>query len=76
MALFKHLIYNKKACSFVRTQCDSQINGMMDQNEFRNTQITHDTAFQRLQTEFRRYMATDVISQTNFYRDLGFFSIL
>ena len=30
MALLKHLLFNKKPLAFVRTQCDSAINGILD----------------------------------------------
>ena len=33
MALLKHLLYNKKPLAFVRTQCDSAINGIQDKHE-------------------------------------------
>ena len=75
MALLKHLIHNKKPCCFVRTQCDSQINGMMDQNEFTTNKITAEMAFKKLKDNFRKYMKTEVLSQTNLYRELGLFSI-
>ena len=39
MALFKHLIHNKKKCCFVRTQCDSAINGILEQFEYENPEI-------------------------------------
>lgn len=30
MSLLKHLLFNKKPLAFVRTQCDSAINGILD----------------------------------------------
>jgi len=31
MALLKHLLHNKKPIAFIRTQCDSAINGILDE---------------------------------------------
>ena len=31
MSLLKHLLFNKKPLAFVRTQCDSAINGILDE---------------------------------------------
>ena len=31
MALLKHLLHNKKPMAFIRTQCDSAINGIVDE---------------------------------------------
>ena len=71
MALFKHLIHNKKQCCFVRTQCDSQINGILDRFELTDPDMTAERAFDKLQAEFRDYMQQEVISQTDFDRELG-----
>ena len=71
MALFKHLIYNKKQCCFVRTQCDSQINGILDRFEFTDPDMTAKTAFEKLQIDFNLYMKEEVISQTNLDTNLG-----
>ena len=30
MALLKHLMFNNKPLAFVRTQCDSAVNGIID----------------------------------------------
>ena len=73
MALFKHLIHNKKQCCFVRTQCDSQINGILDRYELTDPDMTAETAFQKLQDDFKMYMEKEVISQTSFAEDLGLF---
>ena len=73
MALFKHLIHNKKQCCFVRTQCDSQIFGIQDRFEVTNPNMTAEMAFERLQIEFRDYMKKEVVSQTDFDRKLGKF---
>ena len=72
LSLFKHLIHNKKPCCFVRTKCDSEINGILDQSEVENP-ITPELAFEKLQADFRLYMKQDVMSQTNFEGDLGLF---
>ena len=71
MALFKHLIHNKKQCCFVRTQCDSQINGILDRFELTDPDMTAERAFDKLQAEVRDYMQQEVISQTDFDRELG-----
>ena len=71
MALFKHLIHNKKPCCFVRTQCDSQINGILDRFEMENPDMDHEMAFEQLQVEFRAYMENEVVSQTDFNGRLG-----
>ena len=73
MSLFKHLIHNKKQCCFVRTQCDSQINGILDRFQFTNPDMTHEMAFKTLQEDFREYMQKEVLSQTNFDKHLGLF---
>ena len=31
MSLLKHLLFNKKPLAFVRTQCDSAISGILDE---------------------------------------------
>ena len=71
MALFKHLIHNKKECCFVRTQCDSQINGMLDRFEFTDPDMTAESIFEKLQTDFKLYMEEEVISQTKLDTKLG-----
>ena len=71
MALFKHLIHNKKQCCFVRTQCDSQINGILDRFELTDPDMTAERAFDKLKADFRDYMQQEVISQTDFDRELG-----
>ena len=71
MALFKHLIHNKKQCCFVRTQCDSQINGILDRFGLTDADMFAERAFDKLQAEFRDYMQQEVISQTDFDRELG-----
>ena len=71
MALFKHLIHNKKECCFIRTQCDSAINGILDRFETENPDMDHEMAFNQLQIEFKEYMKNEVISQTNFNGKLG-----
>ena len=71
MALFKHLIHNKKQCCFVRTQCDSQINGILDRFELTDPDMTAERAFDKLKADFRYYMQEEVISQTDFDRELG-----
>ena len=74
MALFKHLIHNNKQCCFIRTQCDSQINGILDRFEFTNPNMTHQIAFQKLQDDFKEYMRKEVFSQlTHFKISLGLF---
>ena len=76
MALFKHLIHNQKECCFIRTQCDSQINGILDRFEFTDPDMTADTAFRKLQTDFTLYMQKEVISLTSYQEDLGMFLIV
>ena len=71
MALFKHLIHNKKECCFIRTQCDSAINGILDRFEMENPDMDHKMAFNQLQIEFREYMENEVICQTDFKKELG-----
>ena len=73
MALFKHLIHNKKPCYFVRTQCDSQINGILDQFEDTNPGMTAEAAFQRLKEDFRVYIQKEVLSQLDHKVKLGSF---
>ena len=72
LSLFKHLIHNKKPCCFVRTKCDSEINGILDQSEV-ECPITPELAFEKLQADFRLYMKQEVMSQTNFEGELGLF---
>ena len=72
LSLFKHLIHNKKPCCFVRTKCDSEINGILDQSEVENS-ITPEIAFEKLQADFRLYMNQEVMSQTKFEGELGSF---
>ena len=77
MALFKHLIHNKKQCCFVRTQCDSQINGMLDRFEFTDPNMTAESVFEKLQNDFKSYMEDEVISQTTLDTKLGLiFSVM
>ena len=73
MALFKHLIHNKKPCCFVRTQCDSQINGILDQFEDTKPYMTAEEAFQRLKEDFRIYIQKEVLSQLDYKAKLGSF---
>ena len=35
MALFKHLLFNKRPVAFIRTQCDSAIVGIQDEHEMK-----------------------------------------
>ena len=35
MALFKHLLFNKRPVAFIRTQCDSAIVGIQDEPEMK-----------------------------------------
>ena len=72
LSLFKHLIHNKKPCCFVRTKCDSEINGILDQSDVENP-ITPEVAFEKLQADFRQYMNQEVMSQTNLEGQLGSF---
>ena len=74
MALFKHLVHNKKHCCFVRTQCDSQINGILDQFEDTNPDMTAEEAFLRLKEDFRMYIQKEVLSQLDYQVKLGSFS--
>ena len=76
MALFKHLIHNQKECCFVRTQCDSQINGILDRFEFTDPAMTPRSAFRKLRTDFTLYMKKEVLSLTSYKEDLGTFSII
>ena len=73
MALFKHLIHNKKQCCFVRTQCDSQINGILDQFEYTDPNMTAEIAFKRLKEDFRIYIQKEVLSQLKHQAKLGLF---
>ena len=73
MALFKHLLHNKKQCCFVRTQCDTQINGILDDAESFDREISAQTAFKQLQDEFRSYMNEKVIARTNLRNHLDQF---
>lgn len=67
MLLLKHLIYNEKKCCFVRTQCDTQINGILDNTE----ETSAERAFNQLKDEFRIYMNNEVIPTTNMKSNLG-----
>ena len=69
MLLLKHLIYNGKECCFVRTQCDTQINGILDNSE----EISAERAFNQLKSEFRTYMNNEVIPTINMRNNLGKF---
>ena len=75
LALFNHLIYNRKNLCFVRTQCDSQINGLLDDFEMNaeENNITAEEAFQKLQDDFRLYMKNEVLSRISYSTQLGWF---
>ena len=59
MALFKHLLFNKKPVAFVRTKCDSEIVGIKDKFEsqvnliFLPTEIIATTSESRSRDDFR-----------------------
>ena len=42
MSLLKHLLFNNKPIAFVRTQCDSAINGILDE-QYDEVSITRST---------------------------------
>ena len=73
LALFNHLLYNKKNLCFVRTQCDTQINGLLDDFEMNTEEsdITAEIAFQMLQEDFRLYMKNEALSKMN--HSMGWF---
>ena len=75
LSLFKHLIHNKKPCCFVRTKCDSEINGMLDESHVENP-ITPEIAFKKLQADFRLYINDKVMPETNFDGKLGLFQFI
>ena len=76
MALFKHLIHNQKECCFVRTQCDSHINGIIDDMEDFNPDMSAETAFQKLQDDFNCYIEREVISKIKLTKKFGWFQDL
>merc|ERR1712062_504583 len=59
MALLKHLTFNKKPVSIVRTQCDKSIIGIIDEDE----EISEEDAFVQLKEEFGNYVKTEVIDK-------------
>ena len=73
MALFKPLIHNQKECCFVRTQCDSHINGIIDELADFNPYMSAETAFQKLQDDFNCYIEREVISKNKMTKKLGRF---
>merc|ERR1712131_401241 len=66
MSLLKHLLFNKKPLAFVRTQCDSAINGILDSAyDEGNEDMTFEEGLQLLQKTFRDYIKTQVISKVD-----------
>merc|ERR1712179_673571 len=64
MSLLKHLLFNKRPVSFVRTQCDSSIIGIQDvHEEEHDEEITPDEAMVKLREEFSKYINDNAISQ-------------
>ena len=45
MSLLKHLLFNKRPLAFVRTKCDSAINGLLDEEY---DQVSYNCFFLRL----------------------------
>jgi len=75
MSLLKHLLFNKKPLAFVRTQCDSAINGILDSAyDEGNEDMTFEEGLQLLQKTFRDYIKTQVISKVDM-QDLEIFFI-
>merc|ERR1712131_557505 len=73
MSLLKHLLFNKKPLAFVRTQCDSAINGILDSAyDEGNEDMTFEEGLQLLQKTFRDYIKTQVISKVDM-QDLEIF---
>ena len=86
MSLLKHLLFNKKPLAFVRTQCDSAINGILDEQMDEvfhlghadklnccikgNEDMTFEEGLQILQDKFRNYIKTQVLSKVE-VGDLG-----
>ena len=85
MSLLKHLLFNKKPMAFVRTQCDSAINGILDAEDDKvfimpkicikdvvkgNEEMTFEDGLKSLQMTFRKYIKTQVLSKVK-VDDLG-----
>jgi len=66
LALLKHLLHNKKPLAFVRTQCDAQISGIIDDYDTKyDEELTKDQAFAKLKKDFDKYIENDVLTKVN-----------
>jgi len=86
MSLLKHLLFNKKPLAFVRTQCDSAISGIRDEQNDEVSSPNHDKlstsfikgnggmtfeeALYKLKKSFNDYIKAEVLSKVD-VNDLG-----